>query len=469
MSNIMADIDYENIVGIWTIHFEDGTTEDLSGNLDTNSYSLLVHGKIKEHPWILNAIEDNIKFYITGSTVYNINMTLYGCFFVKSSRTPDGIVHVKINFNEAMMGSVLLKNKTEQTFIGIEFELSCFESLMIQEEGVIEDVDRYGEVRLYNEYVNGTKKIKCLVRFKDEISIQYSIDIMQEIRYFFVFLYCNRVNIYNSVLSVRQENGNTINFILISRTYSDKPIPQYHYEVFPRIGKNLIYRWSKIYPVYKEQIKPIFEILTHDDTGSERALVTCAHALEGFFRIISKRENIFKKYKIDKNLFESEIKKINNILHSDEIEENVCILIKEVLKYANEVTLKDKLRQLLCRFLNENLYSYFVITPKGEENIDIDKYLYIIVNIRNYYAHLDSSNMKKGIACVINDIEELYNYKVSLFSFLYVLIAKEYFCDDDEVEYRILNNISFPFTLQFYENRIKKKTSEAILKMDDHF
>ena len=99
--------------------------------------------------------------------------------------------------------------------------------------------------------------------------------------------------------------------------------------------------------------------------GSERALVTCAHALEGFFRIISKRENIFKKYKIDKNLFESEIKKINNILHSDEIEENVCILIKEVLKYANEVTLKDKLRQLLCRFLNENLYSYFVITPKG--------------------------------------------------------------------------------------------------------
>ena len=129
----------------------------------------------------------------------------------------------------------------------------------------------------------------------------------------------------------------------------------------------------------------------------------------------------------------------------------------------------DKLRQLLCRFLNENLYSYFVITPKGEENIDIDKYLYIIVNIRNYYAHLDSSNMKKGIACVINDIEELYNYKVSLFSFLYVLIAKEYFCDDDEVEYRILNNISFPFTLQFYENRIKKKTSEAILKMDDHF
>ena len=456
MSSIMDDIDYKDIIGIWTIHFEDGTTKNLSGNLDANSYSLMVYGEI-DASCILFAIEKNINFYVTGRTVHNTNMTLYGCFFVKSSMTSGGLVYGKISFNEAIMGSVLLENKTKQKFIGIEFELSCFESLMIPEEGIVEHVDRYGEVSLYNEYINGTKNIKCLVRFKNEISIQDSIDIMQEIRFFFVFLYCNRVNIYNSVLSVRQDNGKIINLVLISRTYSDKPITQYHHEIFTRIGKNLISRWSSIYPVYKEQIKPIFEILTHDDTGSERALVTCAHALEGFFRIISRKENSFKKYKIDNNLFESHIKEIKNILCSGKIEEKVCTSIKAALKYANEVTLKDKLRQLLCSFLNENLYSYFVIAPKGEEDIDIDKYLYVIVNIRNYYAHLDSSNMKNDIACVINDIEEIYNYKVSLFSFLYVLIAKEYFFNDSQVEYRILNNISFPFTSQFYENRIKKK------------
>ena len=188
----MDDIDYKDIIGIWTIHFEDGTTKNLSGNLDANSYSLMVYGEI-DASCILFAIEKNINFYVTGRTVHNTNMTLYGCFFVKSSMTSGGLVYGKISFNEAIMGSVLLENKTKQKFIGIEFELSCFESLMIPEEGIVEHVDRYGEVSLYNEYINGTKNIKCLVRFKNEISIQDSIDIMQEIRFFFIFLYCNKI------------------------------------------------------------------------------------------------------------------------------------------------------------------------------------------------------------------------------------------------------------------------------------
>ena len=177
--------------------------------------------------------------------------------------------------------------------------------------------------------------------------------------------------------------------------------------------------------------------------------------MEGFFRIISKETKELKNKRVEKNVFKALCKDIFDHIKSMKIDADIEKNIKDSVSYANEVSLRDRICQLLTLYLNEQLWSHFVIHPKDNDSEVLSEYIGIIVGIRNYYAHLDPSNVKQKIKEIIDDYLELYNYKVSVFSFLYTLIAKEYFKNDAQVAYRLSMHSEFPFSQPFYDDRVK--------------
>jgi hypothetical protein len=110
-------------------------------------------------------------------------------------------------------------------------------------------------------------------------------------------------------------------------------------------------------------------------------------------------------------------------------------------------------------YLDDALCSYFLVIPKGKNDTSNSEYAGTISAIRNYFAHLDPSGAKKKVTDITDDYIELYNYKVSIFAFLYILLAKEFFKDNKHVLYRLTNNISFPYTEEFYAKRVKPEPS----------
>ncbi|MCH5277459.1 MAG: hypothetical protein J1E80_06440 [Desulfovibrionaceae bacterium] len=446
----MFDINEKIIEGKWYLHFEDGTNEIAYGEIDIDEYILSVLCDIN----IINKIQNKV-FYVTGETK-NYNITLYKCYYKSINRGKENYINLKIAYNQALIEGQLL-NDSEQKFDGIVFKLSCFDSMMvIDDEELTEEISRYGNLSFSCAVdSDGKREIKCTVDFNKPISIQESLDILYELRCFFVFLYCNRVNIIYNHLKIKNNSSSTNIITLLHRTSSDKKIPNYEYEILPRIGENLLKKWSDIFLRFEEQIRVVFEILTYDDFDSARGLVTCIHAIEGFFRIIVKENKNLQSTNFEKKYFKSICNDILRYIDSLEINDDIKLNIKNSISHTNEVNLKDKITQLLESYLDEQLSSHFIILPRSEKVTALNEYISTIVNIRNYYAHLDQSNVKKGIMNIINDYMEIYNYKVSVFAFLYILIAKEYFKDDRYLAHRLSRNPHFPFSQSFYENRLK--------------
>lgn len=451
----MKDTEMGSFEGIWTLHFEDGGKIIVSGSLDISNYTLSTYCDYCDDKNTIHDTREGEIFYITGKAVHNHNITLYGCFFITVAVSSTFIEITKIKYNQAILGQELL-SESNQKFSGIEFELSCFESMMINDEGITENVSRYGFIQLlYYRDVNNNKKIKCSIDFNSELSLQESIDILHEIRCFFIFLHCKYISIKYNYLKIKNNSNHTPHVLLVHETYSDKKTPKYHYEILARVGSNLFNRWSTFFNIYREQIRPIFEIVTHIDVGSDRSLVTCAHAIEGFFRIISKNNSMLKDKRIDKATFNKVKNEIFEYIKLLKIDNEIRKNIKDSVSYANEISLRDRMNQLLTSYLDETLRSYFIIQPIDDSADTLLEYVGIVVGIRNYYAHLDPSSVKSQIKPILENYLELYNYKVSLFSFLYTLLAKDYFKDDAQVAQRLSVNVQFPFSQPFYDERIK--------------
>lgn len=459
----MHDTEMNIFEGIWTIHFEDKKKLTVSGSLNILNYTLSTYCILNNENTI-DSTRENKKFYVTGNTVTTHSVTLYGCFFI-TVKNSNFLNITEIRYNQALFGQELL-SESIQKFNGIEFELSCFDSMSISENGITEKVKKYGFIQfLYYTDSNNKKRIKCSIDFDLELSLQESIDILHEIRCFFVFLYCKYVNIKYNYLKIKDHYNNT-DIFLIHKTYSNKNTPNYNnYEILSRVGKNLFDRWAVFFDHYYEQIRPIFEIVTHDDIESDRSLVICIHAIEGFFRKISKQNvNLIDK-RTDNDKFKKVKNEILNYIKSLKIDDEIYKNIKNSISYANEISLRDRINQLLTSYLGEKLRSYFIIHPIDNCTDIVYEYVSIIVGIRNYYAHLDPSNINSRITPIIENYLELYNYKVSLFSFLYTLLAKNYFNDDDHLLQRLSNNIQFPFSQQFYDERIKPIWTESMKAM----
>ena len=139
----MSNVEISTFEGLWSLHFEDGTKKTVPGTLDITTYTLSTYCDFYDQENTVHEIDSAVKFYVTGKTATNHIITLYGCFYITVTMSSTFLEVSKIRYNQALIGEELL-NDSVQKFDGIIFEMSCFESMMIPEEGLIEEIPRYG-------------------------------------------------------------------------------------------------------------------------------------------------------------------------------------------------------------------------------------------------------------------------------------------------------------------------------------
>lgn len=285
---------------------------------------------------------------------------------------------------------------------------------------------------LYNK-ITLESNLSIEFSFKEPVNIADAIDTINHFRNLLSIFNNNKISCYDIKLL---DYKNIDISLILNKMHVEKFTDKEPYDIFIRYSdikenfKDIVERWYK----YKEKIQPIVDYLSYiieeDKFVVPLTFMTTIQAIEAFLR--RTRNNV----KIDDNEYK---RKVNRILNSLSEEEDVKWLA-EILKYANEPALPQRLKEM---FIEVN----FLVDISSKKRKEL---CWKICNTRNYYTHF-SEDKKKDIM----SIDELFRITNYLKLILRVLIFKDLGISDEDIFNRLKELNDENYVIKFFKEEFK--------------
>lgn len=445
--------------GIFNIHFNDKTTI-ASGAVDVDKREItIIFKRDEDFAFLISDNTANNQFYVTGTLLNGLPCTFYDCFKSPANYILNGLITIKLHFNICITGASL-KTKQKQKFSAVSIRFSCLDNLVpyhIHSE-YIQECDThlcFGIDKNHYLGIQAPKNEKRIYLYFDEEKYLDEIDnLVFCLRCCFTIIFGKHINIDGYYLYTDCGlDGNYVDLFqtqLIQKNYSDKE-QHYNTVIFNKIENHFFTTWFNIYTKYQFQIKTIFDVLCLE-LSSETGFMACLHAIEGFHRIKETETTTLSGNYMDRTEYEN----INTPLYSSisniPLSPDHRTSLKNRIKYGYQKSLRSRLKDLQ-NFLGSAIVKFYKInSPSGN---DKQYYTNTLIELRNYFAHLDPST-DESIKNICSDFLEIYNYKISALAFLHSLILNELIIDKNILMY-FLKEIRFAYTEDFYNLRIDFK------------
>ena len=439
----MSDI---KLLGTWEIKFKDGTIIQCCGNLDTENFRLNCIYESKNGNFFVSEEKSYYQeFYTTGILYNNFQCTLNDCYIGKRIPIEKNKFSFIIDFNSCIIGQRLEKT-TEQKFTQAQIYFSGLENMIFNPASLQEAIPQHGlrlsispAEELTSLGMPLTHKKYIVLDFDEPKTLQQINKLVYTIRCFFVIIFTSPINVEDLyVISTYGLSGQytaPFRHLVIQNLYPKEKHSFKNTSLLSSI-KNPFLTWFNTFEAFEFQISTIFDNLTHSLT-SETALMSCIHAIEGFHRI-KEKDGVFSGNYMQESAYAPIFTILTDAIPKNTLSNDHKTSLTNRLKYGYQKALRSRVKELI-NYVGEKLCSLFVISPSGCKK---DFFTNKIIDLRNHYAHLDV-NEKDKVKDITEDHIKLYNYKTSIFWFLYILIMLEIFPQNAILKEMANKNLNF--------------------------